>query len=200
MTQSRLYRTSIALLLTGVASVLAWVWLLGRAGAAPEWSLRPWYVLLLFGITAACVLLRFSRWQFILRRTEVRVPARRSLSIYLASLAGIATPAYVGELSRAVLVRRESKGSIKAPLAVVVFERLIDAAALATLGAVMVQGRRTFLIMLAVLVLVGLLASQGYRFVRRGSGQYVFLRGVAQPRRFAGRRSRGALRLPSSAG
>lgn len=181
-TQSRLYRTTSLLLLLGVASVVLWLWLSGGTPAPTQRSVRPLGVALLVSTTAACVLLRFVRWQFLLRRTEVRVPARRSLTIYLASLCGIATPAYVGELLRAVLIRREGGGGLRAPLAVVVLERLLDVAALATLGALVSRGGWTLLVMVAVIGGAALAGRAAYRFAARGGFPVGFLREVGRPR------------------
>jgi SAM-dependent methyltransferase len=129
------------LLVLGLAVVALWV----RFAGGPELvegiaGMNPGYGLLLVSLTVACVLLRFVRWQFLLRRLHVRVPTRRSLSIYLASLAGIATPAYVGEAIRSVLLRRAFGASVTTTLAAWVAERLLDFAAIALLGGAALTG------------------------------------------------------------
>ena len=77
-----------------------------RAAFRPLSAAKPLAIALAAGLTLLSVTVRFVRWRFLLRRADVRVPARADLSAYLASLAGRATPAYVGELVRAWLLRR----------------------------------------------------------------------------------------------
>ncbi len=93
------------------------------------------------GLTALCLAARFVRWQFLLRRLGIRLPARPSLRIYLASLVGIATPAYAGELLRPVLVRRRFGVPVRITTTVLVLERLLDAGALAAIGLAASAGR-----------------------------------------------------------
>jgi SAM-dependent methyltransferase len=52
------------------------------------------------------LILRYFRWQFLLRVAGARVPARPSLVVFLASLVGLATPGYLGEAIRIPLLRR----------------------------------------------------------------------------------------------
>ena len=49
------------------------------------------------GLTALNYLIRFWRWQRYLDRLEIRVPAGRSLAIFVAGLTGTITPAKLGE-------------------------------------------------------------------------------------------------------
>jgi SAM-dependent methyltransferase len=102
--------------------------------------LGPGHGFLLAGLTFACVLMRFVRWQYLCRRAGVRVPTRRSLSIYLASLAGIATPAYLGETIRCALLRREFGVPIRRTLPIWVAERVLDFASIGLLAAVAASG------------------------------------------------------------
>jgi glycosyltransferase 2 family protein len=129
------------LFVLGLVVVALWV----RFAGGPELlegivRMNPGYALLLAGLTVLCVVLRFVRWQFLLRRLHVRVPTRRSLSIYLASLAGIATPAYVGEAIRSVFLRRAFGTPVTTTLAAWVAERLMDFGAIALLGGAALTG------------------------------------------------------------
>ncbi|HWP99536.1 MAG TPA: lysylphosphatidylglycerol synthase domain-containing protein, partial [Vicinamibacterales bacterium] len=48
--------------------------------------------------------LRWLRWNFLVRRLDVRVPTRDSVRLYFATLPALATPFSVGELVRAELL------------------------------------------------------------------------------------------------
>jgi len=79
------------LILVGLAVAAGWVYFTGPARFLGALSrLQPAWVVVLAGITTFSVFIRFVRWQYLLRRNDVRLPARRSLSIYVASLAAIA--------------------------------------------------------------------------------------------------------------
>jgi SAM-dependent methyltransferase/uncharacterized membrane protein YbhN (UPF0104 family) len=95
----------------------------------------------MLSITAAWLITRFIRWQFLLRRVGMRLPIRPSLAAYLAALPGTATPAYVGEALRAVFLRRRFGAPLRTTIAVLVLERLYDVVAIALIAAA-VGGRR----------------------------------------------------------
>lgn len=135
MTFRTLRAAWLAPLIVGVLVVALWVRLAG-GGALADAVLRlnPAYVPLLVGLTAACLFLRFIRWQYLLRRIGVRVPTRRSGAVYIASLAGMATPAYLGETIRSVLLRRTAGAPVRLTLSAWVVERLLDFAAIGLLG------------------------------------------------------------------
>ena len=125
----------------GVLVVVLWVRLAGGEALVRALSrVNPLYVPALLSLTVACVGLRFIRWQYLLRRIGVRVPTRRSGAVYLASLAGIATPAYLGETIRSVLLRRSAGAPVRATLSAWVIERLLDFAAIGLLGVAALAG------------------------------------------------------------
>ena len=95
----------------------------------------------MLAVTAAWLVTRFIRWQFLLRRVGMRLPIRPSLTAYLAALPGTATPAYVGEALRAVFLRRRFGAPLRTTLAVLVLERLYDVVALALISAAVGGGR-----------------------------------------------------------
>ncbi|MGQ0650068.1 MAG: lysylphosphatidylglycerol synthase domain-containing protein [Gemmatimonadaceae bacterium] len=103
---------------------------------------NPALVLLALGATAGWLFARFIRWQFLLRRVGARLPIRTTLGTYVAGLPGTATPAYVGEAVRGLFIKRRFGVPMRVSLAVLVFERLYDVAALAlvTVGAGLVAG------------------------------------------------------------
>jgi ubiquinone/menaquinone biosynthesis C-methylase UbiE/uncharacterized membrane protein YbhN (UPF0104 family) len=153
MTRSfpRLIRVQVVLLLLGLGIAAVWVYLTGGSGyLSALQQIRPMYLVLLLTITAACLLVRYVRWYFLLRSLRIRVPARPSLAIYIGSLAGTATPAYLGEAVRAVLMRSRFGIPVRLTIALLVFERLLDAATLAGLGALTASGPTIRIIMAAL--------------------------------------------------
>ncbi|MBL8693861.1 MAG: flippase-like domain-containing protein [Planctomycetes bacterium] len=135
MATRRLSSLSIGLVLLGVAVSCAWLFLTGGAGAVrPLLHASPLFVVILLGVTTVHLGVRFVRWQYLLRRADVRVPARPSLSIFLASLMGTATPAYVGEVLRCALARKRFGAPLGPMLGVLVLERLLDVLALGLIG------------------------------------------------------------------
>lgn len=97
---------------------------------------RAEVVVAMLGLTATWLLLRFIRWQFLLRRAGVRVATRPALTGYLASLPGTATPAYIGEAMRAYFLGRRTRIPVRVGLAVLAIERIYDVAAIGLLATV----------------------------------------------------------------
>jgi SAM-dependent methyltransferase len=133
----RFYRLSAGLLLVGLVVAVLWVARVARS----DWLVQlarvdvGWFFLVAV-LTLVCLAARFFRWHFLLRSAGILVPIRASLSIYAASLVGIATPAYVGEALRSVLLRRQLGWPIRATLPIVALDRLFDVGAIALLGAI----------------------------------------------------------------
>ncbi len=130
-------RASVAFLAVGLLVASLWLGTFDTGGVAEmlarvQWRLVP----LALGASVVSMGLRFVRWQFLLRVADVRVPVRRSLSIYLASLMGTVTPAYVGEVVRALFLHRSFGIRRRVSVTVLVFERLLDMAALVVIGIV----------------------------------------------------------------
>jgi len=133
--RARLLALSGVLGLVGLG--VAWAWVVAVDGASafePLLEAHPLGVLLAAGLTVFSIGVRFVRWRFLLRRADIRVPARGDLAAYLASLAGRATPAYVGELVRAWLLKRRYGVAIGRTVPLVVVERAFDFTVLAFLG------------------------------------------------------------------
>jgi len=135
MASKRILSINLGLLFLGIIIAGIWIYISGGAGYFSRLLLvRPGYFALLFGITAFCILSRFVRWQFLLRSLSIRIPTKSSLSIFLASLFGILTPAYVGEIVRGWFLKRKFGTPMKISTSVWVIERLLDVTALATIG------------------------------------------------------------------
>jgi SAM-dependent methyltransferase/uncharacterized membrane protein YbhN (UPF0104 family) len=149
--------------MVGAGAAIAGVWLYFAWGDGFVHWLRgvdPSAILGLAGLLVVWHLVRFIRWQFMLRRVGVRVPLRSSLSVYLASLAGMATPGYVGESARAYFLHKRFGAPVRAVLGAWVAERALDFAALAVLLAASVAppwiGAGALVALVLALVLVSL--------------------------------------------
>ena len=132
-----LLRINVGFVLLSIIIAGFWVFLAGGPGRLAElMRVQPVYVAPLLTITTFWAFVRFIRWQFLLRQGGVRVPTRESLSIFIASLAGTATPAYVGEGIRSVFLRRKFGVLMRITTSVLVVERLLDVAALGIIGTI----------------------------------------------------------------
>lgn len=108
-------------------------------------------------------LLRFVRWQLMLRAEGYRVPWARSLAIFMAGLALLPTPAKAGVAARSVLLSAEGV-PVHVSLAAYFAERLFDLIGLLLLAALLlgaaVPAHRGWLIaVLATAAVVGVLVA-----------------------------------------
>lgn len=139
--RTRLLVLTLAFGLVGVAVAATWAATVdGRDAFRPLLEAHPAGIAGAASLTLASIGVRFVRWRFLLRRADVRVPARADLSAYLASLAGRATPAYVGELVRALFLKRRFGVAIGRTVPLVVVERAFDFTVLALFGALVATG------------------------------------------------------------
>lgn len=132
-----------------------WVRAGGSSGLAGRLAQAdPLIVASMISVTGFWVIVRFVRWQFLLRRTGVRVPIRLSFAVYLAGLPGTATPAYLGELVRNAFLYRRFRADMRATTWVWLVERGYDLAALGIvlMSARLVSGHATLLVPGLVLV------------------------------------------------
>ena len=94
-----------------------WIWLLGACG-----------------LTIASLGLRALRWVFLLRRADVRIPIRDAYIGYLAGLSLLLAPLLLGEIAvRAYVHRRRGRVPLATTALVNIWERLLDAVALAAI-------------------------------------------------------------------
>jgi uncharacterized protein (TIRG00374 family) len=80
------------------------------------------------------IAIRFARWQFLLRKSGIRISARSSLTLYVATLALIITPFYVGEMLKPLVLKHRHGVRIRRTLSIVIMERYFDLLALFTIG------------------------------------------------------------------
>jgi SAM-dependent methyltransferase len=161
---ARRFRPLWYLIPLGAGAALAFLWISATGGTSLATTLGQASlsaIVTMLSVTTAWLLLRFLRWQFLLRRVGVRLPIRPTLASYIAALPGTATPAYIGEVARAVFLRRRFGTALRPMIVVLVLERLYDVAALAVLSFAIgdSSGARIGLIFLALsLALAALLA------------------------------------------
>lgn len=155
MILARLIRTAVVFIVAGLAVAGIWVFFTGSGEYLNALKrANPLYLLPMFGLTVVYLFLRFVRWHYMLRRVGIKVPIRANLSVYLASLVGVATPAHLGELMRSVLMRQRFGTPVGLSATVLVYERLFDMAVLGVIGALTAPGGwlRGVMILLVVLV------------------------------------------------
>lgn len=96
-----------------------------------DWTMLAWAVALATGNYA----LRFSRWQYYLKRIDVAVPAGESALVFLSGFVMSITPGKLGEVFKSLLLYESRGTSIAKTAPVVVAERLTDLVALVVLTA-----------------------------------------------------------------
>ena len=139
----------------GIISVALWIYAAGDLDLLANLrNLNYFYILPLPFITAFCIFIRFIRWQFLLRRVGIRVPTRKSFRIYLASLLGIATPAYIGEVMRCAFLKKKFGTPFSITVFALIIERLTDIAALALIAGTSLFLTRTLEASLGMFLLI----------------------------------------------
>jgi glycosyltransferase 2 family protein len=144
----------------GVAVYVAFsIWADARSVGAALAGFSWTAALAALGLAAANYLVRFVRWQYYLRVLGLKVPAGESFLVFLGGFALTVTPGKLGEAVKALLLR-ESRGIPAARTApIVVAERFTDLVGLlllAAVGAFTFDVDKTFLVVAAVVIGLGL--------------------------------------------
>ncbi len=104
---------------------------LGEAFAAFSWYyLPPALALVLFNY-----LLRFLKWQLLLRAVEIHVPRLLSLLVFVSGLTMTISPAKLGEVLKSFMLRERRGVPVSRSAPVVVAERATDVIGVVVLGA-----------------------------------------------------------------
>src|SRR5207248_8543473 len=109
---------------------------------------------------------RFFKWQYFLKRLELRVPWMKSLLIFLSGLSMAITPGKVGELLKSYLLKSTTGAAISRTSPIIVAERLSDGLAmlmLATTGLILYRFGWEVLLVLLVVGLTGIMVIQNRR-------------------------------------
>lgn len=128
----------------------------GAALAQFDWTAALWGLLLAAGNYAV----RWVRWEYYLRRLNIRIATRDSVLVFLSGFALTVTPGKLGEAVKALLLRQTHGISATRTAPIVVAERITDLTALLALalaGAFTLPVDRGFLGAGAIAVAVALL-------------------------------------------
>ncbi len=123
----------LALVVVTVLALFADIRELGDAFASFDW----WLTIPIVGLTLVNYALRFVKWQLYLDRIEVRgLPVWPSALTFLSAFSMSITPGKVGEIIKAVYVRRLTGTPVSRVAAVIAAERLTDGLAMLGLAAI----------------------------------------------------------------
>ena len=127
--------SAVAVALTGLVATAVALWQV----PAGQLEVAPGFIAALFAgavLTVASLGLRALRWIFLLRRAETRIPIHDAYVGYLAGFSLLLAPLLLGEiLVRAAVLKKRGGVPLATTVIVNVWERLLDVAALAIIGA-----------------------------------------------------------------
>ncbi len=116
------------------------------------------YIALILGLVLTNYLLRFGKWDFYLRNIGIKLQVRHSLAIFLSGLTMAITPAKLGEVLKAYLLKRLNDTAVSRSVSVVIAERITDGLGLLILAAVSFpafeHGNKGLLVVPAVLLVL----------------------------------------------
>jgi 2-polyprenyl-3-methyl-5-hydroxy-6-metoxy-1,4-benzoquinol methylase/uncharacterized membrane protein YbhN (UPF0104 family) len=152
-----LLASATAVLVTGLATTTVLLSQHGLTAATLPVGTRFWFWLLAgSGLTVASLALRALRWIFLLRRADTRIPIRDAYIGYLSGLSLLLAPFLLGEITIRAYVHRKRSGVPMVTTAIVnVWERLLDAVALAAIaGSIAIASGRESATAVALLAFV----------------------------------------------
>ena len=120
-----------------------------------RWELFP----LALALTGLNYLLRFWRWERYLAKLAIEIPRGRSFTIFVAGLTMTITPAKLGELLKCALLHRSYGVPVRRSAPVVLAERVTDASGVVVLALVGGAGTRSWPLLVAAFVGVGLVVA-----------------------------------------
>ena len=132
-----LLASGAAVLVAGLAATVVVLSQLALTPTTLPVESRFWiWLVVASGLTVASLALRALRWIFLLRRADTRIPIRDAYIGYLAGLSLLLAPFLLGEIAIRAYVHRKRCGVPMVTTAIVnVWERLLDAVALAAIAA-----------------------------------------------------------------
>src|SRR4051812_3257047 len=121
------------------------------------------YLPLILALTLFNYFCRFFKWQYYLKRLDVKIAWLKSLLIFLSGLSMAITPGKVGELLKSYFLKRTTGVPISRTSPIIVAERLTDGIAmlgLASMGLVLYRFGWEPLLVLLVLGVAGIVLIQ----------------------------------------
>ncbi len=122
-------------------------------------------ILIIIGLTLLNILIRFVKWEYFLRRSDIHIPIKHSLLIWFSGLSMIITPGKVGEFFKSQLLKDIDNIPRTNSLMIVFLERFTDVIGLCLLSVIglLTLFRSTFaqqvtiLIGISALVIIGVI-------------------------------------------
>lgn len=97
----------------------------GAVGSAIS-RIHPLRIPLFLGLSLVNYALRFLKWDYFLRRLDLRLPTRESLGVFLAGFSMTVSPGKLGELLKCYLLRERRGIPVSTTSPVVIAERITD--------------------------------------------------------------------------
>ena len=120
--------------------------------------------LILFFVSASWTPL-FIKWHFLLKNCEIHVPLKKSILVFLSGPAFEITPGQIGALVKSQILKTSSNIPRTKTVPIIVVEKVYDliGAVLASIIGITILGMETYLIIIAILVLVTIFFFVYYR-------------------------------------
>ncbi|NIO23251.1 MAG: flippase-like domain-containing protein, partial [Candidatus Aenigmarchaeota archaeon] len=129
--------------------------------------LNPEIIIVLISLTFMNILLRFAKWEYFLRKLDIRIPTRSSFLIFLSGITMAITPGKVGEILKSYLLKKSHGIKVRKSIMVVFTERLTDILgvailSLAGLSAFLIHAYALVFVFILVFILIFILTSEKY--------------------------------------
>lgn len=162
-----LRRNLIIVLVLGVSVYLALVIYADLDNLANAFRRFSWYYLPpALALVCLNYLVRFLKWQYLLRATGLRVPAGPSFVIFLSGLTMTISPAKMGEVIKSFMLKDYQGAAISSTSPIVVAERATDVLGVVILGGAGAlsygSGRNILIVTMALMALfIGIIQTRG---------------------------------------
>ncbi|NIP40217.1 MAG: flippase-like domain-containing protein, partial [Candidatus Aenigmarchaeota archaeon] len=142
---------------------------IGEYGSVAESlsKLNPEIIFVLVALTFLNILIRFVKWEYFLRKLDIRIPTRSSFLIFLSGITMAITPGKVGEILKSYLLKQSHGVKVRKSIMVVFTERLTDVLgvailSLAGLSAFLIHAYALVFVFVLVFALIFVLTSEKY--------------------------------------
>ncbi len=141
-----------------IGAVVTMLWITNVGLLAVESEISPLLFKVAFptlALTLLALIWRFLRWHYLLRVCRIKIPIRESLVIFLSGLLMIITPLYLGEITKAFLLKNRYSAKLTETIALVIFERLWDVVAVLFLFCLATPLSTQYLTLISLASIVG---------------------------------------------